>query len=70
MVAVLEAKRFLLVGNLSSHLHDYRTKLKYRAVRALNEPLHVADRWIEKAVNAVDEASDPGQSSQRMRDDR
>jgi hypothetical protein len=61
MVAVLEAKRLLLVGNLSSHLHDYRTELKYQVVRALDEPLHLANRWIEKAVNAVDEVSDPGQ---------
>jgi len=60
-VVAFEAEMFPLVGNLSSHLRDYRTELKYRVVRALDEPLRLADRWIEKAVNAVDEASDPGQ---------
>ncbi len=61
VLTVLEAKRFLLVGNLSSHLHTQRTELKYLVVRALDKPLHLADQWIEKAVDAVDETSDPGE---------
>lgn len=61
MVAVLEAESSLLVGNVPSHPRDYQTELQYRVVKVLHKPLYLADRWIEEAMNAFDEASDPGQ---------
>lgn len=59
--ATCNADLTLVVSYVPSYLDDAQAYLKYRLLVALDKPLCVADRYLERAVNHFDECSDPGQ---------